>query len=62
MKTIDADRLVNTFGNIPADLMNFGFLLLNPARLMIDKYVGFLENMDNKSFGRKFRPHGKMDL
>ena len=54
MKTIDADRLVNTFGNIPADLMNFGFLLLNPARLMIDKYVGFLENMDNKSFVENF--------
>jgi polyhydroxyalkanoate synthase len=54
MKTIDADRLVNTFGNIPADLMNFGFLLLNPARLMIDKYVGFLENVDNKSFVENF--------
>ena len=53
-RNIDADRLVNTFGNIPADLMNFGFLLLNPARLMIDKYVGFLENMDNKSFVENF--------
>jgi polyhydroxyalkanoate synthase subunit PhaC len=54
MKSIDADRLVNTFGNIPADLMNLGFLLLNPARLMIDKYVGFLENMDNKPFVENF--------
>jgi polyhydroxyalkanoate synthase len=34
--------------------MNFGFLLLNPARLMIDKYVGFLENMDNKEFVENF--------
>jgi polyhydroxyalkanoate synthase len=34
--------------------MNFGFLLLNPARLMIDKYVGFLENMDNKGFVENF--------
>lgn len=54
MKGIDADRMVDTFGNIPADLMNFAFLLLNPARLMIDKYVGFSENMDNKTFVENF--------
>jgi len=54
MKGIDVDRIVDTFGNLPADVMNFGFLLLNPARLMIDKYVGFLENMDNKEFVENF--------
>jgi polyhydroxyalkanoate synthase len=54
MKHIDADRMVDTFGNMPGDLMNFGFLLLNPARLMIDKYVGFIEHMDNKIFVENF--------
>jgi polyhydroxyalkanoate synthase len=54
MKDIDADRMIRTFGNIPGDLMNFGFLLLNPARLMIDKYVGFLENMDSRDFVENF--------
>jgi polyhydroxyalkanoate synthase len=54
MKDVDVDRMVDTFGNMPGDLMNFGFLLLNPARLMIDKYVGFLENMDNKAFVENF--------
>lgn len=54
MKDIDADLMVDTFGNMPADLMNFGFLLLNPARLMIDKYVAFIENMDNKAFVENF--------
>jgi polyhydroxyalkanoate synthase subunit PhaC len=54
MKDIDVDRMINTFANIPGDLMNLGFLLLNPARLMIDKYVGFLENMDNKDFVENF--------
>ena len=54
MKDLDADRMVNTFGNMPGDFLNFGFLLLNPARLMIDKYVGFLENMDNKKFVENF--------
>jgi polyhydroxyalkanoate synthase len=54
MKGVDADRMVDTYGNISGDIMNFGFLLLNPARLMIDKYVGFFENMDNKKFVENF--------
>jgi polyhydroxyalkanoate synthase len=54
MKNLDVDKMIRTFGNIPGDLMNLGFLLLNPARLMIDKYVGFAENMDNKDFVENF--------
>ena len=54
MKRINADDLVDSYGNLPADIMNFGFLLLNPARLMIDKYVGFMEHMDNKKFVENF--------
>jgi polyhydroxyalkanoate synthase len=54
MKNMDVDRMVDCFGNMPADLMNFGFLLLNPARLMIDKYVGLMENIDNKAFVENF--------
>lgn len=54
MKRFDVDRVVDTFGNLSADVMNFGFLLLNPARLMIDKYVGFMENADNKTFVENF--------
>jgi polyhydroxyalkanoate synthase subunit PhaC len=54
MKAIDPDRLVDTFGNIPGDLMNLGFLLLNPARLIVDKYVGFMENMNDRIFVENF--------
>jgi polyhydroxyalkanoate synthase subunit PhaC len=54
MKGLDVDHVVDTFGNLSADMMNFGFLLLNPARLMIDKYFGFIENMDNKKFVENF--------
>ena len=54
MKDMDVDRIVDTYGNIPGDIMNIGFLLLNPARLMIDKYVGFIENMANKTFVENF--------
>ena len=54
MKDLDVDKMIRTYGNIPGDLMNLGFLLLNPARLMIDKYVGFMENMDKKDFVENF--------
>jgi polyhydroxyalkanoate synthase len=54
MRDIDVDQIIDTYGNIPGDILNLAFLLLNPARLMIDKYVGFLENMDNKKFVENF--------
>jgi polyhydroxyalkanoate synthase len=54
MRGLCADQMVDTFGNMPGDLLNFGFLLLNPARLMIDKYVGFMEQMDDKTFVENF--------
>ncbi len=54
MRHVPVDKIVDTFGNIPGDFLNFGFLLLNPARLMIDKYVGFFENIDDKNFVENF--------
>jgi len=54
MRRLDADRMVETYGNIPGDLMNIGFLLLNPARLVIDKYRGLLEGINDKEFVENF--------
>jgi polyhydroxyalkanoate synthase subunit PhaC len=54
MKNTLAEEMGPTYGNMPADIMNLGFLLLNPARLIIDKYIGFFENMDNKKFVENF--------
>jgi len=54
MKNLNVDKMISAFGNIPGDVMNLGFLLLNPARLVIDKYVGFAEYMDNKDFVENF--------
>lgn len=54
MKHLDVDRIVDAVGNMPGDIMNFGFLLLNPARLMIDKYVSLLENIDDRRFVENF--------
>jgi polyhydroxyalkanoate synthase len=53
-RKVDVDTIVDTYGNLSGDALNFIFLLLNPARLMIDKYVGFIENLDNKEFVENF--------
>jgi polyhydroxyalkanoate synthase len=54
MRDLDADSILKNYGNMPGDLMNFGFLLLNPARLMIDKYRSFLQNLGDKAFVENF--------
>jgi polyhydroxyalkanoate synthase len=54
LKEIDIDRLVDAFGNLPGNLVNAAFLLLNPPRLLLDKYLGFLGNMDKKDFVENF--------
>lgn len=53
-RQLNPDNLTASQGNLTGDVMNIGFLLMNPARLMIDKYVGFMDNMDNKSFVENF--------
>ncbi len=53
-KGFDVDRLVDLQGNVSGDMLNLNFLLMNPARLMLDKYIGFMENMDNKKFVENF--------
>jgi polyhydroxyalkanoate synthase len=54
MKNTRALEMGDVYGNMPGDVMNLGFLLLNPARLILDKYVGFFEHMDNKDFVENF--------
>ncbi len=44
---INVDLIVDSMGNIPGDLLNVGFLMLKPFSLMIDKYVNFLESIDD---------------
>ena len=53
-RSISPNELVDAYGNVPGDFMNLGFLLLNPARLIIDKYVGFIENVNNRDFVENF--------
>lgn len=54
MRRLPVEKITNTYGNIPGDFLNFGFLLMNPARLLFDKYVGLYEHLDDKIFVENF--------
>lgn len=53
-KQLDVDKLIEASGNMSGDLLNIAFLLLNPARLVIDKYVGLIEKLDDRDFVENF--------
>ncbi|MGG6461210.1 class III poly(R)-hydroxyalkanoic acid synthase subunit PhaC [Solilutibacter silvestris] len=45
---LDVDLFIDTLGNVPADLMNYSYLMLKPFRLNMQKYVGLVDILDNK--------------
>ena len=45
---MDVDLLVDTLGNVPADMMNLCYLTLKPWRLFVQKYVGLVDILDDK--------------
>src|SRR3972149_3666246 len=50
----DADLMVDVLGNIPGEFMNLGFLWLRPFQLILDKYVGLLDNIDDPAIVQNF--------
>jgi polyhydroxyalkanoate synthase len=52
-KSLDVDKIVDYYGIVPGDFLNAGFLLTDPFRLMIDKYVGLFERIDVCELGDK---------
>ncbi len=45
-KNLDIDKIVDYYGMVPGDFLNQGFLLTDPFRLMIDKYVGLFDRIE----------------
>lgn len=46
---LDVDQMVDTLGNIPGDLMNFGYLMLRPFQLNLGKYLGLADIFDDET-------------
>jgi len=51
---LDVDTMVEAFGNVPGEFMNWGFLMLKPWQLMVQKYVGFVSVLDDEENLRSF--------
>lgn len=47
VRGVDVDLFVDTLGNVPADVMNFSYLMLKPWRLFVQKYVGLVDILDD---------------
>jgi len=48
-QSMDVDAMVDAQGNIPGDFMNFGFLLLKPFQLNVEKYLGLTDILDDEA-------------
>ncbi len=48
-RSMDIDLMVDALGNIPGDFMNFGFLMLKPFQLNVEKYIGLADVLDDEA-------------
>ncbi|MCS6886112.1 MAG: alpha/beta fold hydrolase [Acidobacteriota bacterium] len=52
-RNLDVDALVDTYGNIPADVLRSAFSMLKPMK-NLTKYIDLLENIDNEEYVKIF--------
>jgi polyhydroxyalkanoate synthase len=48
-QSMDVDKMVDALGNIPGDFMNFGYLMLKPFQLNVEKYLGMADILDDEA-------------
>ncbi len=54
VRDIDVDKLVDTYGNVPGELLNIGFMMRNPFELMFGKYISLVEHSSDRKFVEDF--------
>jgi len=54
VQNMNVDLFVDTLGNIPAELMNWVYLMLKPLRLNQQKYVSMVDILDNPAELKNF--------
>ena len=50
----DPRDVVNVYGNVPADMLDVGFALMDPVANYISKYVRLYDNLENDDFVENF--------
>lgn len=51
---MNVDNLVDTYGVIPGEMLNGGFDLLKPFQLLLNKYVGIIDNFNSPDVAANF--------
>lgn len=51
---MDPNLMVEALGNVSGDFMNFGFLMLKPFELGLQKYIGLMNIMDDEQKSANF--------
>lgn len=46
---MNVDVMVDALGNIPGDFMNYGYLMLKPFQLNVEKYLGMADILDDEA-------------
>jgi len=54
----DPEDVVDTFGNVPAEMLDVGFALMDPVDNYVSKYIRLAENIENEGFIENF---GRME-
>lgn len=54
LQPIDIDLMVDTMGNIPGELLNWAFLSLKPFRLLGQKYLDMIDNLNHPETAKNF--------
>jgi len=50
----DPEKVVDTFGNVPAEFLDTGFALMDPVDNYVSKYITLYENLDSDAFVGNF--------
>lgn len=50
----DPEDVTDTFGNMPADMLDVGFALMDPVANYVSKYVQLYDNMEDEDFVENF--------
>jgi polyhydroxyalkanoate synthase len=54
-KNMDTDKIIDEFGHFNGQIMDIGFILRNPIRYTIDKYITMTKKYNDKQFMDLFR-------
>jgi polyhydroxyalkanoate synthase len=50
----DPEDVTDTFGNMPAEMLDVGFALMDPVSNYVSKYVRLYDNLENEDFVENF--------